>query len=201
MRAWVRRWRLRLSRCPGDCGASLPAPVYRDRSYAGGLESPDQAEIVEALAGRVGPTTRVLHVGVGSSALARRLAGGVAWVDGFTVLDDEAAVARALGLANYRVWIGNKYGAGLAEARGPYDAVVDNNPGSFACCRRHFRAMMAGYAGMLGPGGAVWTHARGAGWRQRGGLALAWDGWAREAAAAGLVAERDAGDVWLARRR
>jgi hypothetical protein len=178
----------------------VPSAVYRDRSYAAGLESPDQAEIVEVLAGRVGEATRVLHVGVGSSALARRLGPRVAQVDGFTVLDDEASVARALGLPNYRVWTGNKYGAGLAEARGPYDAVVDNNPGSFACCRRHFRGMMAGYASALGPGGAVWTHARGAGWRQRGGLALDWDGWAREAAAVQLVPERLTGDVWLARR-
>lgn len=200
MRGLIRRWRLRLSRCPADCGAAEPPAVYRDRSFAEGLESPDQAEIVATLAERVGPTTRILHVGVGSSALARRLAPSVAGIDGMTVLDDERAAAQACGFANYRVWLGNKYGGGLAPMAPPYDVVVDNNPGSFACCVRHFRGMMGAYATGLGEGGAVWTHERGAAWRQRGGLLLRWDGWAREAARAGLEAERVTRDVWLARR-
>lgn len=192
--------RAALTRCPRDCGVVDPVPGYRDASFAGGQVSPDQACIADALPPLLSRTSRVLHVGVGCSALAVRFAGDVARVDGITVLDVERMVAEALALPNYRVWIVNKHAPAFALLRGPYDIVVDNNPGSFACCTRHFRFTLAHYARLLAPGGRIVTDARGARWRQAGGISLRWRHWAREGRALGLAPERLGGTVWALRR-
>jgi len=199
--AWLaRRARAARVRCPGDCGRADPEAIYRDVSFADGQVSPDQARIAEVLPSLITPATRLLHVGVGASDLARRYATRVATVDGITVLDDECRVGEALGLPNYRVWVMNKHGARFGRLPGPYDLVVDNNPGSFACCARHFEATMTTYARLLAPGGRVVTDARGALWRQAGGISLRWRHWARVGRVNGLIAERLSGTVWALRR-
>ncbi len=196
---FVRRARNALHRCPADCGAADPPHAYRDVSFADGQVSPDQARIAEVLPGLLEPTTRLLHVGVGCSDLAARFAADVARIDGVTVLVDEAERAASLRLPTYRVWRFNKHGPALATLPGPYDLVVDNNPGSFACCVRHFRGTMATYAALLAPGGRLVTEERGARWRQPGGISLRWRHWAREGRTLGLVPERLTATVWALR--
>lgn len=183
--------RLRWSRCPADCGRDLPVPGYRDTSHLA-QTSPDQAELDEVIASMLSPASRVLHVGIGSSSLARRHAAAVAWIDGITVVPEERQLAPAL--PNYQAWLVDKHGPGLAGLPGSYDLVVDNNPGTFACCRRHFEAMFDGYAALLAPGGRILTHARGAGWA--GAIRLRYPHWVALGRERGLQAEQLSPSVW-----
>ena len=80
---------------PEVCDEATP-PVYTEAPWLGEKESPDQRYIDAALVGLAGPATRILHVGVGSSAIARRWAAGVALIDGVTVVPDEATHGTAL---------------------------------------------------------------------------------------------------------
>ena len=83
----VRRVRAALVRCPAHCGEDDPSPRYLDRSFALGEISPDQAKLARVIA--AAPGSRMLHIGVGCSDLARRFTG--VQIDGITVLDDEVA--------------------------------------------------------------------------------------------------------------
>ncbi|MDP2304664.1 MAG: hypothetical protein Q8P18_01385 [Pseudomonadota bacterium] len=196
----LRRARAALVRCPADCGQADPVHTYRDVSFADGLISPDQARIALALPPLLGPGTRLLHVGVGCSDLAVTFAAAIARIDGITVMADEHATAEALALPNYQVWTMNKHALAFAALPGPYDLIVDNNPGSFACCRRHFRFTVERYARLLAPGGRLLTDERGARWRQPGGLSLRWREWARVGRSLGLKPERVSETVWAWRK-
>jgi hypothetical protein len=97
----------------------------------------DQRRIEQAIES-FGPTTsdRILHVGVGSSSLARRFSPRVGLIDGLTVSEAEFAAAEALSLENYKVRLVNKYIPGLHGTLGheyTYNLIVDNNLASFAC--------------------------------------------------------------------
>jgi hypothetical protein len=173
----------------------VPQATYEDDRFAKGAVSPDQEAIEAALPRWLTPTTRLLHVGVGSSDLARRYSSSIEAIDGVTVSAEEARVARSAGLANYRVWQFDKYGPELAKVPGPYQVVVDNNPGGYACCRRHFDGMIAEYVRLLSPGGRLVTHARGARWYRRGGIRLEWRHWDRMGRSQGLKPGRE-GDLW-----
>lgn len=165
--------------------------AYRDTSYAR-QTSPDQAEIDTAVGPLLSSASRVLHVGIGSSSLARAHAARVAWIDGITVVPEERDAAPAL--PNYRAWLVDKHGPGLRALPGPYHAIVDNNPGTYACCRRHFEAMFDGYAALLAPGGRILTHARGAGWD--GAIRLGYPRWERLGRERGLQPVQLSPSVW-----
>ncbi|MBM4390513.1 MAG: hypothetical protein FJ090_05285 [Deltaproteobacteria bacterium] len=182
---------MRLRRCRADCGRDTPEHEYRDASYARQI-SPDQAELDAALGPLLFPAARLLHVGLGCSSVARAYAARVAAIDGITVLPEELHAAPAL--PNYRTWLLNKHAPGLRALPGPYDFIVDNNPGTFACCRRHFEAMFDAYAALLAPGGRILTHARGAGWG--GAIRLAYRHWAALGRARGLQAAQVSPSVW-----
>lgn len=186
--------------CAADCGGDDPAPITRSVSFADGQVSPDQARIADALPALLDPTTRILHVGVGCSDLALRFAPRVARIDGITIMPDERDVAEALGLPNYRVFTMDKHARAFAALPGPYDLLIDNNPGSFACCVKHFDYTMRRYRDLLAPGGRVLTEARGAAWRQAGGISLRWRHWVAEGRKLGLTAEHVDGTVWALRK-
>jgi hypothetical protein len=188
--------RLALGRCPSDCGREPPVPAYTDRSYAQLPASPDQQRIEAVLPSLVTASSRVLHVGIGSSTLARGLCSQVAWIDGVTLLQDEQAVAIAAGLANHGVYLLDKYGPALRALPGPYDVIVDNNPGTWACCVRHVERLFDAYAALLAPRGRILTDERGAGWRVRGAHALAWTDWSDLGDERGMRAERITASVW-----
>lgn len=154
---------------PEVCDAGTP-PVYTEPAWLGDKESPDQRYMDAALVGLAGPSSRILHVGVGSSAIARRWAAEVAALDGVTVVPEEAEHAARLGLPNYRVFVADKY-HGLPVS-GPYDLILDNNLSSFACCMLHYREMFARYADLLAAGGQLLTERRGMDYAAPGGFAL-----------------------------
>ena len=165
-------------------------------SFADQATTPDQARIADALPSLLEGRSRILHVGVGNSELAATLANRVAHIEGITVVPDELAAAVALKLANYHVTLLNKHSPRLAQLPSPFDVIIDNNPGSFACCQLHFGRTLQTYASMLAPQGHIMTDERGARWRQRGGLSLRWKGWVAWGERYNLVAKRVTDSVW-----
>lgn len=155
--------------CPERCDGRSRL-VYGEKAWVNDEESPDQRAIDAALPGLARAHSRILHVGVGSSALARRWAGRVAAIDGLTVVEAEAAHAERLGLARYRVFLADKYRE--IPVQGPYDLILDNNLSSFTCCISHFREMFARYVELLAPGGYILTERRGMAYAQPGAFAL-----------------------------
>ena len=121
---------------PGFCGRSndpgyaLDKPELIDWSQK--PPSVDQRRIVDELSRMDLAAARILHVGVGSSGLASRLAHRCCRIDGVTVHHREREFGHSLSLPNYRVHLVNKYSKQLASLDGPYDFIVDNNPGSYA---------------------------------------------------------------------
>lgn len=177
------------------CGREPPVPAYADAGFRVEDQSPDERDLVALLGGMRRPWTAVLHVGVGSSELARRHAPHVARIDGITVVAAEVERAEALALPNYRVRRLDKHGPEMTTQPGPYDLIVDNNLSTYACCRRHFDRMMAGYASLLAEGGLLLTHRRGLAWRGPG-FRMGWRDLVREGERHGLGAVRFGADVW-----
>lgn len=152
---------------PEHCGQTRPGVGHdnpRVMDLSDKATTPDQVRIEETLAPLLTPATRLLHVGVGNSSLARRFASRVALVEGITVNEQELAHAQSLGLDGYRVSLCNKYSPELARIPGPFDLIVDNNLSSFACCLYHFQVMLDTYVRLLGAGGRILTDRQGMAW-------------------------------------
>lgn len=184
---------------PADCGGA-PRALYRDPNFAGGEVSPDQARIEEVLSRFLVPAGALLHVGTGSSSLARRFAHRLVRIDGVTVVEAEQRVADDLGIPHYRVRLCDKYAPELAELPGGYDVIVDNNLSSYACCRRHFHVMMRTYAALLAPGGVLLTEKRGMAFHEPHAFGLSWRELRALAGPLGLRAERVSATVYALRR-
>src|SRR4051794_10142210 len=86
-------------------GLDNPAEV----NYADKQTSLDQSWIEDQLDRMELAGRRLLHVGVGNSGLAVRLAPRLRLIDGLTVDRNEKARADRLGLDNYHVFLMNKY--------------------------------------------------------------------------------------------
>lgn len=179
-----------------DCGAANPAATYTDRWFGLADVTPDQAALTAVLTPMLRGHERVLHVGIGASALALAWVGRVSQIDGITVMQSELDVAPAL--PNYRVWIRNKYAAGAWNEK--YDVIVDNNPGSFACCQRHAAAWLDVAARLLSLGGMFVTHARGCTYRKPGGVSMGWLAWWWAGKRRRMKVERLTAEVWVWRR-
>lgn len=157
------RWR----GVPRWCGRARPGVGGENPNvvdYAARETTPDQKRIEDALEPRVCATSRILHVGIGNSSLARRFAPRVARIVGLTVSGQELRRARELDIPNYEALLLNKYSAELAALPGTFDFVVDNNPASFGCCVGHVERMLDTYCDLLGPGGLLLTDAAGLDW-------------------------------------
>jgi hypothetical protein len=106
----------------------------------------------------------VLHVGIGNSSLAARLAGRGVRVDGITVSLREKLHADALRLPGYHVLVLNKHTPAIAALPERYDYIVDSHLTGFMCCERHFDVMLRGYVHRLAPGGRILTDEEGLAW-------------------------------------
>ena len=161
----------RFADLPFDCGEELePGIADADewRDWSAMPSTPDQLRIESYLdrfdlGGRA-----ILHIGSGNSLLAERFAGRAERIVGTTVVPGEVLRGEALGLANYRVLLHNKYG-GAAELAGKrFDFIVDNNPATFCCCLTHFARLIEFYANALESDGQMVTDRVGLGWTMKG---------------------------------
>jgi hypothetical protein len=123
----------------------------------------DQARIEAVLEGMDLADRNMLHVGVGNSGLAQRLASRLHLIDGLTVSSNEKARADALAIPNYRVFLLNKHSHEFVLPT-RYDVIVDNNLASFACCKHHFHLMLTNYLTVLRPRGGILTDRKGMDW-------------------------------------
>jgi hypothetical protein len=146
-----------------DDGGVNERPGWRD--WTDQDTTPDQQRIEDILARGEIRGKVLLHVGVGNSSLAKRFCGAARAIDGITIQGNECRHARGLRISNYRVVVANKYDSRLSRTLGrTYDLIVDNNPTTFCCCRRHLATMLASYADLLKPNGILVTDKEGLRW-------------------------------------
>jgi hypothetical protein len=161
-----------------DTGSRLDLLPLTCKSVEGGIDeisewqdwtnrdtTPDQRRIEDALDRQEMHGMHLLHVGIGNSSLAERFRFRVAAIDGITIQLAEVLHARSLEITNYRPLIANKFAPDLPSVLGrQYDYIIDNNPTSFCCCRRHLSTMLSSYDVLLKPGGVIVTDKVGLGW-------------------------------------
>jgi len=144
-------------------GLAIDTPIWVDHTRE--ATTVDQARIEDALEGMALEGRRILHVGVGNSQFAVRFGPRVRIIDGLTVSEPENALADSLHIANYSVFLLNKYGRDfLQRIDHHYDFVIDNNLASFACCKYHFHRMLDNYLWCLEPSGSILTEQAGMDW-------------------------------------
>jgi hypothetical protein len=155
--------------CPEICGRfDNPGAPLESNRFLDSSQKPttvDQARIEDVIDAMRPDGLRILHVGVGNSSLAQRFASRAAAVIGATLSGNEKELADSLRLAQYSVFVANKYGREFPSLAGKGNhLIVDNNLASFACCKFHFYRMMDSYIGALNKDGMILTDQRGMDW-------------------------------------
>ena len=135
-------------------------------NYSDVKTTEDQLRIEDAMNYVLPTESRILHVGIGNSQLAKKMCSMGHFVEGLTVSKSELIYAKSLNLKNYKASIINKYHRDFTNNIEPdsFDVVVDNNLASFACCQYHFYTMIDNYLSCLKFGGAILTDQRGMDW-------------------------------------
>jgi len=127
--------------------------------------TPDQQRIEAFLENRNLKGTFLLHVGVGNSGFAKKFCPRTEGIDGITIQPAEVDKGRQMNIPRYRIFLLNKFSPDIFRLLGrKYDLIVDNNPSSFACCRKHFYTMLKSYCRLLKGGGLILTDKLGLGW-------------------------------------
>jgi hypothetical protein len=143
-----------------DCGSEQPGVASNEEAidWTRQETTPDQARIEAVLDTMALAGAQILHVGVGNSKLAQRFASRVHGIDGITVHENEKTGADVLAIANYSVYVINKYGREVMSVLPhTYDFIIDNNLASFACCKKHFSVMLENYTTVLRSRGRILT--------------------------------------------
>lgn len=142
------------------CGSEQPGVASNDEAidWTQQQTTPDQVRIEAVLDTMALTGAQLLHVGVGNSKLAQRFASRLSGVDGLTVHHNEKIYADALAIANYTVYVLNKYSREVVSVLSrTYDFIIDNNLASFACCKKHFFIMLENYLSLLRSQGRILT--------------------------------------------
>lgn len=156
----------RFSDLPLDCGASSPGVIDTEewRDWSELHATADQLRIEDHL-DRLGVARKaILHIGIGSSGLAKRFARQASRIVGTTIIPAEAEAGARAQLPNYSAVLHNKYSGKADIVPGRFDFIVDNNPTSFCCCFEHLGEMLRFYAEKLADDGQILTHRIGLGW-------------------------------------
>lgn len=130
---------------------------YSDGSWLNRKVTHDQQAIEGYLFQQDLRGKKILHVGVGSSNIAKRCAETTECsIDGITVMPEEKACAESLHLKNYAVHLMNKNDPkALSKLPGNYTFIIDNDIAAYACCKAHFEQMLERYLVMLAVGGKI----------------------------------------------
>jgi hypothetical protein len=197
-------WRERFRDLPLDCGNDANPGVQETeawREWYNQDTTPDQERIEEYLDKLDLAGLTVLHIGIGNSKFALRFSPRVKTIIGTTISDWEARRGRELDLPNYSPIVHNKYLEQSPPEFRHFDIVIDNNPTTFACCRRHLACMMSNLAVSIVPDGVHVTDRQGLGWVVSAPDAnprwsFDFDDWAALGAAFGLPAARLTDDIY-----
>ena len=179
-----------------DCGERV-APGVVDvedwRDWSRRNTTPDQLRIEDYLDQFDLRGRSILHIGIGNSGLAKRLAARARLICGTTIMPAEIEHAERLRLSNYRVSVHNKYRGSDDAPDGRFDFIVDNSMTGFCCCLTHLLVMLDFYSSSLAPGGQIVTDRIGLAWAvdpDRPDWGFRFDDLAAVAALAGLKAYR-----------
>jgi len=144
---------------PPDCGNGAAAPRQKP---SGSDERPatiDELLLEANLKNSSLSNRNLLHVGIGNSRLATRLATSCRHITGVTMQETEQARAVGLGFENYRPVVCNKYSEEFRShlPLDAYDVIADSGFVNDACCQRHWKALMQNYFELLAPAGSLVT--------------------------------------------
>lgn len=152
---------------PVDCRNSVDPGIYEIpdlRNWSCTATTADQRRMENYVDRHNLAGKRILHIGVGSSGLARRFSARVADIVGTTIDREEIAKGNLLGLPNYTVRLQNKFTSDAHDGLGVFDFIFDNNLTSMCCCLTHLTHLLEYYSAKLGPGGQLVTDRVGLGW-------------------------------------
>lgn len=157
-----------------DCGGPHDLqPEHMTTCWETEPTTPAETAIMTFLASQ--PTRyrkkRMLHVGVGNSALPMAFVSELDEYLGLTISIPEIERFNRLMFkkSNARVLLANKYDMKIMRnIEGNFDLIVDTLLKSVACCEKHFSEMMVFFAARLKPGGSILT--------TRNGIHFSWSG-------------------------
>ena len=159
---------LQIQKIRWSCGNKNDLGIYEEEGWRDWSEretTPDQKRIESFLSSKPHGGKFLLHVGVGNSEFAKSVHSDFVGIDGITIERNEYEKGHKSGIDNYQVFLINKFSSKLSDNLGSnYDLIIDNNPASFACCRKHFFIMMMSYWKLLRPGGVLLTDREGLEW-------------------------------------
>jgi hypothetical protein len=136
---------------------SYPTPtvVYSDGPWIERKVTKDQQAIEAYLSTRTNTNIRLLHVGIGSSSIAKKFS-DMCIIDGLTVVQGEKEYADNLKLSNYKTYIIDKNDIdSLKKLPGNYDYIIDNDIAAYSCCKKHFEIMLETYDSLLSKSGEI----------------------------------------------
>ena len=122
--------------------------------------SKDQKEINNFIAPIVLNKT-ILHVGVGTSSVAKRFHKQAKTICGITLSSKEKILADQLKIPNYQTVMLNKHKSQEFRQLGKFDMIIDNNINSYACCECHLYKYVYN---LLSQGKLIVTHVHGTMW-------------------------------------
>lgn len=204
--AWRRLHSTRFAALPEDCGnTSNPGVVYGAdlRDWSDKVTTEDQHRMERYIDRFDLRSSRVLHVGIGNSGLAKRFAGRVREIVGTTIDDPEIEVARIASIPGYMVVKHNKYAGQGDLLPDEFDFILDNNFTSPCCCLSHLATMLDMYAEKLSGRGQIVTDQQGLGWIPPGAnprWSFDFDDVAAIAEACGLRATKVSSTVYILSR-
>ena len=135
-----------------SCGAA-----YGSGSWIDAPISLEQLRVERHLRGAQLENKNLLHVGIGSSAIARKFHRTCKHIDGITVMEEELKHAQGLEISNYNVYLMNKYTDKIAALPNKYHYIVDTNLASYTPSRSDLAAMVERYIALLESGGMILT--------------------------------------------
>jgi hypothetical protein len=165
--SWRRIGETHFPDVPLDCGNKL-APRLIDgadaRDWSKRPSTADQLRIERYIDRYDLRTKRILHLGIGNSGLAQRMAARCKEIVGVSVDAAEIDVARSLSLANYVAIQNNKYVLSADAVDRRFDFIVDNNPTSTCCCIFHLANFFTFISANLADDGQLVTDSEGLAW-------------------------------------
>jgi hypothetical protein len=165
-------WRKKLKISSLFCGSDSDGgvPYYElDFDWAKTETTDDQKRIEDYLIHTHKTNQRLLHVGIGNSSLAQKVATNFSTIVGISLSDQEIVRAESMNISNYHTFKINKYSLLLSSAfASEFDVIVDNNPNSFCCCAFHLSRLLNSYNKLLSSRGKLLTDVEGIGWSSIG---------------------------------
>ncbi len=133
--------------------------VYSDGSWISRKTTRDLRRIQTYLS-KIERPIDVLQIGVGNSSLYRELQSKpLSRMIGITIVSEELDYAMSMFPKDfggrYKVFIANKYSEEINYIGSEFDYIVDNDIGSYSCCRYHFLKMLENYHSLLKADGVV----------------------------------------------